>query len=246
MVCFNSEASIAASIQSFLDQDWPDTELVVMDGASRDRTCEIVRSFDSDRIRLTSEPDEGIYDAINKGIQRATGEVIGLLHSNDQLAAPDILTRIGRAFQDPALDAVYADVAFFHADQPGKIVRRYRSSRFRPDRLAWGWMPAHTSLYLRRRVFERFGYYKTDYHIGGDFEFVARIFHETDLAARYFPEIWVHMEHGGASTAGLKAKITLNREVLRACKSNGISTNYAKILSKYPMKVLELFSGTGR
>lgn len=241
MVCFNSEATIARSIDSFLAQDYPNRELVVIDGASHDRTCDIVRSYGSPLIRLQSAADKGIYDALNKGIAAACGEVIGILHSNDLFSSPSVLSQIGRSFVAPELDAAYADVVFFKADAPDRITRHFRSDRFGPGTLGWGIMPAHTTLFLRRRVFDRFGIYKTDFKIAGDYEFIARIFHNTGLVSLYVPAIWVHMLAGGASTAGLRSKFLLNREVLRACRENGISTNYFKILSKYPAKVLEHF-----
>jgi glycosyltransferase involved in cell wall biosynthesis len=239
MACFNSEATIERSIRSFLEQGLPEKELIVIDGASGDRTADIVRSFDSPLIRLQSEPDRGIYDAINKGIAMARGESIGLLHSNDLFSSPDILTRIAGHMEDPALDGVFADIVFFRQDRPQRIVRRYSSASFSPARIASGWMPAHTSLYLRRSVFQRFGTYKIDYKIAADFEYVARIF-SAGISYKYVPEVWVLMLAGGASTAGLRAKIILNAEVVRACRENGIDTSYARILSKYPKKALEL------
>lgn len=239
MACFNSEATIERSVRSFLEQDLPEKELIVIDGASSDRTLDIVRSFNSPLIRLQSEPDRGIYDAINKGIAMARGKSVGLLHSNDLFSSPDILTRIAGHMEDPALDGVFADIVFFRHDRPERIVRRYSSASFSPERIASGWMPAHTSLYLRSSVFRRFGTYKIDYKIAADFEYVARIF-SAGISYKYVPEVWVLMLAGGASTAGLRAKMVLNAEVVRACRENGIDTSYAKILSKYPKKAVEL------
>lgn len=240
MACYNSEATIRRAIGSFLDQTHADRELVVVDGDSRDGTCAVVEGFDSPLIRLASEPDRGIYDAINKGIGRAQGQIIGILHSNDRLAHPGVLARVAETFAADDLDAAYADVTFFAPEAPDRVTRRYDSSRFAPAALAQGLMPAHTSLFLHRRVFETFGLYRADYRIAGDFEFVARIFKDGRLRARYLPEVWVHMLAGGASTAGLGAKVTLNREVRRACRENGIATSYPRLLSKYPRKILEL------
>ena len=239
MACYNSAATIGTAIESFLAQDHADKELIVIDGASRDRTCEIVRSFDSPQITLVSEPDAGLYDAINKGVMRATADLVGLLHSDDRLAHPGVLSLIADQFAASELDAVYADAAYFRAEAPDKLIRTYRSSYFRPDRLGWGWMPAHTTLFLRKEVFVRYGMYKVDYRIAADFEYVARIFHSGGLRAVYIPQVLVHMQDGGLSTGGLGAKLTINREVIRACRENGIATNYLKILSKYPRKVME-------
>lgn len=236
---YNREGTIERSIRSVASQSHRDIEHLIIDGASQDRTCEIVQACSGPLVTFVSEPDKGIYDAINKGIRASSGEVIGLLHSDDRFAHDEVLSAVAGQFEDDTLDAVYADVAFFSEHSPEKLIRRYNSGRFNPDRVQGGWMPAHTSLFLRRRVFDRFGLYKTDYRIAADFEFIARIFKDHGIEARYVPDIWVHMQTGGASNAGLGSKITLNREILRACRENGIRSNYFKILSKYPLKLLE-------
>ncbi|GAB5447983.1 glycosyltransferase family 2 protein [Gymnodinialimonas sp.] len=239
MAAYNSEATIARSVQSFLDQDHPDKELLVADGASRDRTVAIVSDMADGAVSVVSEPDAGIYDAINKGIGRATGNIVGLLHSNDVFSNRSILSRIASAFDGSDLDAVYADVEFFPANDFGKSIRRYRSGKFSPGVLGHGVMPAHPTLFLRRNVFERFGMYDTSYKIAGDFEFVARIFKDNDLKYQYFDEVWTRMQAGGASTAGIRAKIALNTETLRACRDLGIDSSFSKLMVKYLRKLPE-------
>lgn len=236
---YNRDRTIARAIRSVEAQSHDDIEHIVIDGASQDRTCEIIKACASPLVTLVSEPDKGIYDAINKGIRASSGDVIGLLHSDDRFAHDNVLREISACFEDETIDAVYADAAFFSEHAPDRLIRRYNSARFGPKQIAMGWMPAHTTLFLRRRVFDRFGLYKTDYKIAADFEFIARIFKDGAINARYIPEIWIHMQTGGASTADLHSKLTLNREVLRACRENGINSNYFKILSKYPLKLLE-------
>lgn len=240
MATLNSERTIGRAIRSFVAQTYADRELVVADGLSRDGTCSIVEGFGDERIKLHRERDAGIYDGINKGLRHATGDVIGLLHSNDLFASDDVLATIAEAFEDPDLDAVYADITMFRPDNPDRVVRHYNSGRFAPSRLKFGLMPAHPTLYLRRRVFERFGYYDPSYRISGDFEFVGRIFGGEALKSRYFAEVWMRMETGGASTGGMKSKYVLNKEILRACRSLGIRTNWANMLAKYPMKLREV------
>jgi hypothetical protein len=137
------------------------------------------------------------------------------------------------------LDALMGDAGFFHEANPQRIVRRYRSECFSPDRLAWGWMPAHPALFLRREVVQRVGHFKTDYRIAGDFEFIVRAFHGQSLSYRYLPEILVRMQTGGVSTRGWRSKLILNQEVIRACRENGLKTNILKVISKYPKKILE-------
>ena len=236
---YNREATIALAMKSFQQQTWQNKEQVVVDGASKDRTMEIVRSFTDENSIITSERDNGIYDAINKGIALATGDVIGLLHSDDFFAHSSVLTQIAEAFEDPGLDIVYADAGFFSPGKPDRIIRRYNSGRFNSSRIKNGWMPAHTTMYARRRVFEQYGNYSDEFKIAADFEFVARIFVSGAIKACYIPNIWVMMQTGGASTGGLKSKLVLNREVLKACRMNDIPTSYARLLLKYPEKLLE-------
>lgn len=236
---YNRENTVERAIRSVQTQNYQNIQHLVIDGASSDRTCEIINACASPLVTLVSEPDEGIYDAINKGIRASDGEIIGLLHSDDRFAHNEVLSAVAEHFKDETLDAVYADSAFFSERAPQKLIRRFDSGRFGPNKIHLGWVPAHTALFLRRRVFDRFGLYKTDYRIAADFEFIARIFKDGAIVARYVPQVWVHMQTGGASTAGLASKITGNREIMRACRENGINSNYFKILSKYPLKLLE-------
>ena len=222
------------------DQDWPHVEHIVIDGASKDETAEIIDRFRAKLAHIVSEPDEGIYDAMNKGLDRASGDIICFLNADDQYASNSALSRVATLMHEHQLDAVMGDVGFFHESNPQRMLRRYRSNHFTSRRLAWGWMPAHPALFLSRAVVQRVGRFKTNYRIAGDYEFIIRAFHGHEVRYRHLPEVLVNMQTGGASTAGFGAKLRLNREVLRACRENGLQTNIMKILSKYPIKILEL------
>jgi glycosyltransferase involved in cell wall biosynthesis len=239
-VCYNSQATIERSIQSVVDQQWSEVEHIVIDGGSTDGTLEILERFRPHLTSLVSEPDKGIYDAMNKGLARASGEVVCFLNADDQYADPTVLTEVAQQMRTHKLDALVADVGFFKAGEPTRMIRRYRSDRFSPQKLAWGWMPAHPGFFLKREVAQRVGLFKTDYRIAGDYEFVVRAFHGHKLRYRHLPRVLVNMQAGGASNNGWRAKVLLNQEVLRACRENGVSTNMAKILSKYPAKLLEM------
>lgn len=238
-VAYNAAQTIAETLRSVAAQTYPDIEHIVVDGGSKDATAEIVAREGAHVARFISEPDRGIYDAMNKGIGLATGDVIGFLNSDDVYAHKWVLAEVIKAMTSHHLDALYGDVAFFRTDNPGKLVRRYSSARFSPARIAWGWMPAHPALFLKHYVFKQIGLFRTDYRIAGDFEFIARAFHSSRLRSLYVPEVFVHMQAGGVSTGGWRNTLLLNREVLRACRENGIKTNVLKVLSKYPMKTLE-------
>lgn len=238
-VAFNAAHTIADTLESVALQSHPRIEHIVVDGASTDGTLDVIRRRGQRVARLVSEPDHGIYDAMNKGIRLATGDAIGFLNADDVYADAGVLARVSAVLERGGLDALFGDAEFVSPARPDRPLRRYRSERFRPDRIAWGWMPAHPTLFLRRQVYERFGTFRTDYRIAGDFELVARMFHGGTLRYRHLPEVLVRMRTGGVSTGGWRNTILLNREVLRACRENGIPTSLPKILSKYPAKLLE-------
>jgi glycosyltransferase involved in cell wall biosynthesis len=239
-VCFNSQTTIERSVQSVVDQQWPEVEHIVIEGGSTDGTLAILERFRPHLAVLVSEPDKGIYDAMNKGLARATGDVICFLNADDQYADANVLAEVAHQMRMHQLDALVADVGFFKAGDPTRMTRRYRSDRFSPQHLSWGWMPAHPGLFLTREVVQRVGQFKTDYRIAGDYEYVVRTFHGHDLHYKHLPSVVVNMQAGGISNSSWRNRLLLNREVVRACKENGIHTNLLKILVKYPFKLLEL------
>ena len=240
-VCFNSATTIVDTLRSVAQQTYPNVEHVIIDGGSRDKTVELANSLIRSGGIVRSESDKGIYDAMNKGLRLATGDIIGFLNADDVYADNDLLRRVVEMMEQTSLDALFGDVEFFKSEAPEKAHRRYRSNRFRPDRIGWGWMPAHPTLFLRRRVFDEFGCFRENYKIAGDFELLARIFKSNTLVYRYVPQVLVRMRIGGVSTGGWRNTIRLNKEVLRACRENGISSNWMKLLSKYPAKLFEFF-----
>lgn len=238
-VAFNSINTIQDTIQSVESQTYPSIEHIIIDGGSTDGTQAVVQK--GHRIsKFISEKDDGIFDAMNKGIENSTGDVISILNSDDVYQNSSILAQVAEIFEKNDFDAVYGDVTYFKENEPDKVVRRFNSSHFNADNIAWGWMPAHPSLFLRKKVYDEFGLFNTSYQIAGDFEFIARAFRTNKLKKLYIPEVFVKMRLGGVSTSGIRNTIKLNKEVLRACRENNIDTNLFKILSKYPRKFLEL------
>lgn len=199
---FNRQDTIAFSMESIRGQTHADIEHIVIDGGSTDDTLSIVKKYKSSNTILISEGDDGIYDAINKGILYSTGEVIGLLHSDDAYFTNSILAEIATEFLDPDLDMLYGDAIFVNRMNSNEIIRRYRSDRFSKSSLSWGWMPAHTAIFFRRKIFEEFGLYKTDYKIAADMDFIARIFFNGRIKSKYLPKIFMVMRMGGISTSG--------------------------------------------
>ncbi|MBT0571754.1 glycosyltransferase [Curvibacter sp. CHRR-16] len=238
-VCYNSAATIVDTLQSVASQETADIEHIIVDGGSTDGTQALVHQHAREGYRMLSEPDQGIYDAMNKGVSMASGDVIAFLNADDVYVGSHALMQVGDYMSKTNVDALYGDTEFVRPDNLNKPIRRYRSDHFSPSKIAWGWMPAHPALFLRREIFERYGNFCVDYRIAGDFELVARIFHKGDVTYKHIPQVMVRMRTGGVSTRGLRSIFLLNQEVLRACKSNGIHTNWFMILSKYPAKLIE-------
>lgn len=220
------------------DQSYESIEHIVIDGGSGDRTLEIVNDFPHIST-VISEPDKGIYDAMNKGVLKASGDVVAILNSDDYYMHPEVISQVMDMFATHDCDAVLGDVVFAKANQPETIIRRYRSKQFHSSRIAYGWMPAHPALFLKKAVYDTYGLFDTSYKIAGDFDFVARIFKDDTITYQHMDEPLVCMQPGGASTSGIGSKIVLNKEVMQACRANNIPTNWCKLLSKYPQKILE-------
>jgi len=242
-VCYNSAATIAQAMESVLRQSWPDIEYIVVDGDSSDGTKQIVRSFEPafrGRLRLISEKDRGIYDAMNKGIRMATGDVVGILNSDDLMASPEVIERMIPAFTDD-VDAVYGDVRYVRPSDPQACVRYYSSRWFRPALLSYGFMPHHASFYARRELFDKLGYYDPSYVISGDFELIARFIGVHRIRTHYLHQTFVSMRMGGISTRGFSSIRIGTEEDLRALHDLHIPTNWAKVwIGKYLIKTLSM------
>ena len=239
---YNSEATIADTINSVLSQDYSDIEYLVIDGGSSDATLDIVKANASrfgGRLRWISENDHGIYDAMNKGIRMATGDIVGILNSDDYYTSNDVLSTYANAFRTSKVDAVYGDIHFIHDGEPDKVTRYYSSKIFSPFWVRFGFMPAHPSLYVRREVYQKIGPYKLDYKIGADFEIVVRMFCVHKIKSKYLNLDFVTMRNGGASTNGFHSHRLLLQEDTRACRENGIYSNQFLIALKYLYKLFE-------
>mgnify|MGYP000988356747 CR=1 FL=1 len=243
-VTYNAEKVLERTLRSVAEQSYARIEYIVIDGASTDGTMEIVTSYKSQspglvRFEVISEPDKGLYDAMNKGIAMATGDVIGILNSDDYFTSNDIVSKLAKPFEDDTLEAVYGDIHFIHDGEPDKITRYYSSKIFSPFWVRFGFMPAHPSLYVRREVYQKIGPYKLDYKIGADFEIVVRMFCVHKIKSKYLNLDFVTMRSGGASTNGFHSHRLLLQEDTRACRENGIYSNQFLIALKYLYKLFE-------
>jgi len=233
----NCRNTIEQCLASVAAQTWLDRQHIVVDGASSDGTLELLEAHRSQFSVLVSEPDCGIYDALNKGLAYATGEVVGFLHADDIYARPDVLALIAEAFTDPEVGAVYGDVQYVRKDDVSKVVRNWHSGHFSHRRLAWGWMPPHPSLYVRRSWYARVGAFETDYRISADYLSVLKLFSQPTLNAVYVPALFVKMRVGGASNRSIRNMIVKSSEDLNALRRTGVGGLGAlvwKNISKLP------------
>ncbi len=243
-VAFNSENTIQNTIESIFNQTYQHIEYILVDGGSTDGTKDIIRFYENKINCYISEPDQGIYDAMNKGIKLASGDIVGILNADDLFYDHSILEKIVKEFNDADIDAVYGDVQFFHLEKQNKIVRYYSSKRFKPYKFKYGIMPAHPSFYAKRELFDKFGFYKIDYQIAADFELLLRFIYKNNIKCRYLEQAFVSMRPGGISNRSFKSNWILNKEILRACSENGVKTNYFYIYSKYFRKIFEFIGNS--
>lgn len=241
---YNRAATVRDTIESVLSQTYSDYEYIIVDGGSDDGTIDIVKEYEprfGGKMRWISEKDKGMYDAINKGIKMATGDVVGIINSDDFYHRTDIFSIINQSFEDNReVQAIYGDVRFVNPDNLEKTVRYYSSKNWKPWRFRFGFMPAHPTFFTYKENFEKYGYYQYDYHIAADYELLIRHLYTNRMPAKYVPVDFMKMRTGGRSTNGLKSNIVLNREIVRACKENGIYTNLPLLFMKYFIKVFEL------
>lgn len=242
-VCYNAERYLRTAIDSVLSQNYADIEYIIIDGASKDSTMDIVRSYGERIHKIVSEPDKGLYDAMNKGLRAATGDVIGILNADDFYAHTEVLSHVAAAFEKNPTDSLYGDLVYVNEEDLTKVVRYYRSATFRPAQFKQGKMPPHPTFFAKRVVYERFGLFDTQFRICADFDILLRLLLVHKISYQHLPEVMINMRTGGASTSGFfKSTVRINREMLASCRKNGINTNLFYIYSKYLTKVFQLIS----
>ncbi len=237
---FNSSAHIADCVKSVNDQTYHDIEHIIVDGASKDNTLDVVNSIPNRVEKIISEPDKGIYDAMNKGIQAATGDVIGILNSDDFFTSDDVIQTVVDSFKNNDIDALYGDVHFVSPDNLSKSVRYYSSSVFKPSLFRFGFMPAHPSFYMKKESYDKYGLYELDYKISSDFDLMIRYLYKEKIKYKYIKKDFVTMRTGGVSTENFNSRVTLNKEIVRACRKYGIYSNMFILSLKYLYKIFEL------
>lgn len=238
---FNVESTLKDTLNSVDSQTYKNIEHLIIDGNSTDNTLEVFKANKNLKSMIISEPDNGLYDAINKGILMASGEVIGILNADDVFHDENVISKIMEQFvTNKNLDAMYGNIIFTKKLDLSKIVRFYKANKWNPNRFAWGFMPPHPSFFCKKELFNSFGLYKLDYKIAADYELLIRFIYVNKIKVKYLSMTTTIMRIGGISTNGIKSNIILNSEILKACKANNLYSNYLMIYSKYFFKIFDL------
>jgi glycosyltransferase involved in cell wall biosynthesis len=238
----NGAATIRDCIESVISQDYP-VEHVFVDSVSNDSTVDVIKQYASDTSRVVSEPDDGIYDAMNKGISLTTGEVVGTLNCDDFYAHDGVISTIAAAFLDPGVDACYGDIVYVDPHRTEVVLRNWKSQPVSDRILYRGWMPPHPTLFVRRAVYERFGGFRTDLGTAADYELTLRFFLKYHIRSVYIPELLVVMRAGGAGNATLRNRLLVNYWVYKAWRINGLKPKPWTIPARLLSKGTQYYSG---
>jgi glycosyltransferase len=242
-ICFNNEADIRPTLESVVNQTYSNIEYIIVDGASTDSTLSIVNEYQDEITKTISEPDKGLYDAINKGIKIATGDVVGLIHAGDRLHDNEVIAKIARHFESNDMDALYGHSKI--VNHRNEVIRINRSPEFSKSLLKKGWFPSHQSFYAKRELFDKYGFYNSKYLIAADYELLLRFLYFYDVEASLLNEFIVRFSMGGRSTKNWKNIYYLNKECIKAWKDNGqiipVYTIPMKLLRKIPQFIKAKF-----
>ncbi|AFM02558.1 glycosyl transferase [Bernardetia litoralis DSM 6794] len=237
-VVYNNVSMVADAIESVLNQDYPDLEYILIDGASTDGTTELVRMYQNRITRVISEKDEGLYDAINKGIRMCSGDIIGLLHSDDFYPNNKVVSSFVKAFEEKNTDAVYGDLVYVDKEDTQKVIRYWQSGEFDCESFYKGWMPPHPALFIKKECYLKYGVYDTRFKSAADYELTLRILLKNKISATYLPIVMASMRTGGKSNSSLRNRLMANIEDYKAWKINDLQpkfyTRFMKPLSKIP------------
>lgn len=221
-VTYNSAKFLEQSLQSVISQHYSDIEHIIIDGGSTDGTLDIIKKYQPHIARWISEKDSGMYDAINKGMRMATGDIIGTLNSDDMLASRDVVTAIVNNFTRYNAEAVYGDIVYVQQDNTQKVLRTWNGDEYNREKIKYGWMPAHPSFYIRKKIIERCGFYETHFYTAADYEFMIRYLYFHSVNACYLPKLIVRMRSGGMSNGSISRRLRANRRDYLAMKKNKV------------------------
>ncbi len=240
-VCFNSEKTIENSIQSVLNQTYSNIEYIIIDGGSTDHTIDIIHKYTSHISKFISEPDKGIYDAMNKGLKLATGDIVAILNSDDFYIDISIIDSVVSYFKSNSTDSVYGDIIYVNKENVKKTVRYWKSKKFKLGSFQFGWHPPHPTFFVKNEVYKKYGYFNLEFQLAADFELMLRFIEKYKIATAYIPKAFVKMRTGGASNKSLKNIFNQNVECYRAFKINELKVSILYPIFRLAPKLLQFF-----
>ena len=242
-ITYNSAQTLEDTLKSVTSQDYPNLEYIIIDGKSKDTTLQIVDKYKSGIAKVVSEKDKGLYDALNKGIKHATGDVIGMLHSDDLYANEAVISSVMKKFaEDPSIEGVYADLVFVNRNDTNKSMRVWESGTYQEGDFLKGWMPPHPTFFVRKEVHEKFGGFNTELKLSADYELMLRLIHKNNIKLAYLPQVIVKMRMGGVSNVSFFVKLKANLEDKLAWKLNGMKPKFSTIIMKPLRKIKQYFN----
>jgi len=239
--CYNSESTIEDTIKSVISQDYNDIEYIIIDGGSKDKTLEIIKRYQDKITTIVSEKDHGIYDALNKGISLASGDVIGLLHSDDFYPNNNIISNVVNTFIDKGVDSIYGDLQYVDRINENKVIRYWKSGQYKDGLFLKGWMPPHPTFFVRKEIYQKYGAFNLSLKSAADYELMLRLLHKFKISTAYIPEVLVKMRVGGKSNVSLKNRIKANFEDRKAWEINGLKPGTFTLLFKPLSKLIQYF-----
>jgi len=241
-ITYNSSATVEDTLRTVVSQDYPDLEYIIIDGKSKDKTLEIVEKYKHGIAKVVSEKDKGLYDALNKGIKHATGDIIGMLHSDDLYANDQVISKVVKKFEeDPSIEGVYADLVFVNRNDVNKVMRTWNSGEYEEDAFVRGWMPPHPTFFVKKECYEKFGGFNTELKLSADYELMLRLIHKNKIKLAYLNEVIVKMRMGGVSNVSFFVKLKANIVDKMAWKLNGMKPGILTMLLKPLRKIGQYF-----
>jgi len=240
-VCYNSAKHIKSAIDSVINQSYDNIEYIIIDGASKDNTLEIIQSYGNKIAKVVSEPDKGIYDAMNKGLKMATGDVVGIINSDDFYMNNNVIADVVKEMELKQVDSLFADLIFVEENNTEKQVRYWKSKPFVKGSFFKGWHPSHPTFFVKNKIYKKYGYFKPEFTLAADFELMLRFLEKYNVSACYLPQSIVKMRLGGASNGNLKSMITQNKECYNSFKVNDLNVSILYPIYRLLPKLIQYF-----